>query len=232
VRPFPTAPWPARDISRRSGPRTLAACGLVALLVLVPEPAKAQCDCLWRGSFATVHKNADLVVAAQVVSAQGNSIDIDITRRLRGPDYIELPRVWLQARDYCRPPPEDFPPGSTWVMALERIDAVPEGGFDPNTPDISYGREGDYYLSSCGGYWLRLSDDVVTGPLIDSARWAREPKMTPVLLDLVDAHVQGRVGDEALREASRENPDVRELMLDTKEFLRSLRGRPPQEDRQ
>ena len=44
--------------------------------------------------------------------------------------------------------------------------------------------------------------------------------MTPVLLDLVADYVAGNVDAQALAEASREDPAVRELMLDTKAFLR------------
>lgn len=192
------------------------------LLVLCAPTAIADCSCLWRGSFVDVHGDADLVVAAEIREGRGNAVDIAVMRVLRGPDYIEQARVWLQAADYCRPPRELFPDGSTWVMALERIDSVPADGFNPDTPNVSYGREGDYMLSSCGGYWLKLTGNMVSGALVKSPRWAREPNMTPVLLDLVDAHVNGRIGDEAVLEASREDPAVRELMLDTKEFLRSI----------
>jgi len=193
------------------------------LLALYAPPSYAECGCLWRGSFVDVHPDADLVLTGEVSAARGNSIDIDISRVLRGPDYLEEARVWLQARDYCRPERELFPVGSTWVMALQRIDSVPDDGFDPGTPDISYGREGDYILSSCGGYWLKLSGKMVSGALVASPRWAREPEMTPVLLDLVEAHVNGRIGDDAVLEASKEDPAVKELILDTKEFLRSIK---------
>jgi hypothetical protein len=45
--------------------------------------------------------------------------------------------------------------------------------------------------------------------------------MTPVLLDLITAFVQGKLDRESLLEASREDPALRELMLDTKSFLRN-----------
>lgn len=196
--------------------------GMAFLLAIHTPPSHADCGCLWRGAFVDVHPDADLVLTGEVSDGRGNSIDIDISRVLRGPDYLEEARVWLRARDYCRPDRELFPVGSTWVMALERIDSVPEDGFDPNTPDISYGREGDYLLSSCGGYWLKLKGDRVSGALVQSPRWAREPEMTPVLLDLIEAHVNGRIGEDAVLEASREDPRVKELILDTKEFLRSI----------
>jgi len=105
-------------------------------------------------------------------------------------------------------------------MALSRIKEDVPGGFNPHTPNVGYGRVGDYSLSSCGGYWLRRSGDWVTGNLVQAPRWVREPKMTPVLLDLVAAFVEGEVPAQALLEASREDPAAKELMLDTRAFLR------------
>ena len=67
-------------------------------------------------------------------------------------------------------------------MALHRIDEDVPDGFNPHTPNVSYGRVGDYALSSCGGYWLSQSGDWVTGNLVEAPRWERAPKMTPVLL--------------------------------------------------
>ena len=49
--------------------------------------------------------------------------------------------------------------------------------------------------------------------------------MTPVLLDLLAAYVRGEADREAIRAASREDPKVREMLLDTKAFLREARER-------
>jgi len=182
--------------------------------------AWAECDCLWQGSFVEVQSRADLVVSGTVAAGKGNSIDLAIERLLRGSTDEPEVRIWLKTGDYCRPEPELFPLGSEWVMALERIDQDVPGGFNPHTPNVSYGRPGDYQLSSCGGYWLHRSGDWVTGNLVDAPRWVREPKMTPVLLDLVAAFIDGEVSARALAEASREDPATRQLMLDTKAFLR------------
>ena len=182
--------------------------------------ARAECECLWQGSFAEVQASTDLVVSGEVIAARGNSIDLAIERELRGESGQPDIRVWLRTGDYCRPEPELFPVGSQWVMALQRITEEVPGGFNPHTPNVSYGRVGDYALSSCGGYWLSRNDDWVTGNLVDAPRWVREPKMTPVLLDLVADYVAGRVDAQALAQASREDPAVRELMLDTRAFLR------------
>jgi len=182
--------------------------------------ARAECDCLWQGSFVDVQAGADLVVSGTVARARGNSIDLAVERTLRGSTDAAEIRIWLKTADYCRPEAELFPPGSEWVMALSRIVEDVPGGFNPNTPNVSYGRPGDYSLSSCGGYWLSRSGDWVSGNLVQAPRWVRDPKMTPVLIDLLAAFIAGRVDAEALAKASREDPAARELMLDTKAFLR------------
>lgn len=196
---------------------------LSTLLIYLWQASAArseECACLWEGSFAKVQATADLIIAGVVRSHKGNAADIFVGETLRGENYSPSLRVWMQTRDYCRPPIEDFPVGSRWVMALRQITEVPEGGFDPGTPNQSYGRVGDYVLSSCGGYWLNFSGEAVTGNLVNGPRWAREVEMTPVLLSLVRAYVNGETSREALAEASREDPAVLELLLDTKAFLR------------
>jgi hypothetical protein len=205
--------------SRAGAPRWLG--GLLLACCLLPAAAADEaCSCLWEGSFSDVQHKADLVVSGSVVAGKGNSIDLSVGRILRGREYAGTIRVWLKARDYCRPEVEAFPAGSQWVMALYRIEEDVAGGFDPGTPNISYGRIGDYRLSSCGGYWLNQAGEWVTGNLAGAPRWVREPKMTPVLLDLVADFVAGKVPAAALAEAAQEDPALRELRLDTRAFLR------------
>jgi hypothetical protein len=191
-----------------------------ALWLLASTAAQAECDCLWQGSFSQVQADTSLVVAGTVMVNKGNSIDLSVERLLRGSLPPENVRVWLKTADYCRPEPALFPVDSQWVMALQRIDEEVPGGFNPNTPNISYGRLGDYSLSSCGGYWLSLKGDWVSGNLVDAPRWERDPKMTPVLLDLLADYVAGTADSMVLLEASRADPAARQLMLDTRAFLR------------
>ena len=106
------------------------------------------------------------------------------------------------------------------MLALNKITEDIPGGFNPNTPNISYGRIGDYSLSSCGGYWLQLTENVVSGSLSEGPRWDMSPKMTPVLLNVVTAFVQGKIDRQALIAAAEEDTTAKELMLDTKSFLR------------
>lgn len=194
---------------------------LLALSFLaLASPAGAECGCLWEGSFDKVQGGTDLVVSGTVIDSQGNSIDLYVDRALRGGKDADEVRVWLKTGDYCRPEAALFPIGSQWVMALHEITEAVPGGFNPHTPNVSYGRVGDYQLSACGGYWLSREGDWITGNLVNAPRWSREPDMTPVMIDLVAAYVRGEVGSEALLKASREDPALRELKLNTKAFMR------------
>ena len=185
------------------------------------KTALAECECLWEGSFSEVQAQTDLVVSGTVINGKGNSIDLNVDQILRGKTLSSSIRVWLKTGDYCRPGPSLFPPQSRWVMALHQIQEIIPGSFNPNTPSVSYGRIGDYSLSACGGYWLNQSENLVSGNLINAPRWVREPKMTPVLLEVLADYVAGKINADVLLQASTEDPALRELMLDTRAFLRS-----------
>ena len=187
-----------------------------------PDATGADCGCLWEGSFSEVASTTDLVVLAEVQTIKGNAIDLVPEQVLQGDFWLDTLRVWMQTRDYCRPPADDFPVGSRWVMALTQIQEVPEGGFNPSTPNQSFGRPYDFTVSSCGGYWLRVNGSAAIGNLVPGMpRFYHQPEMSPVLVDLVAGHLKGTVSTEALIEASRERPAaVDELILDTRSFLR------------
>lgn len=187
-----------------------------------PDATGADCGCLWEGSFSEVAPSADLVVLGEVQSIKGNAVDLAPERLLKGEFWLDTLRVWMQTRDYCRPPADDFPVGSRWIMALSEITEVPEGGFDPSTPNQSYGRPYDFVLSSCGGYWLRVNGGTAVGNLVPGMpRFYHQPDMSPVLTDLIVGYLDGTVLETTLVEASRERPEaVDELILDTRSFLR------------
>jgi len=211
---------------------SLLALMLVEPTVSQPDATGADCGCLWEGSFSEVAPLADLVVLGEVQSVKGNAVDLVPEQVLRGEFWLDTLRVWMQTRDYCRPPADDFPVGSRWIMALSEITEVPEGGFDPSTPNQSYGRPFDFVLSSCGGYWLRVNGGTAVGNLVPGMpRFYHQPDMSPVLVDLVAGHLKGTVSTEALTEASRERPEaVDELILDTRSFLRGQADWLPDED--
>jgi hypothetical protein len=194
---------------------------LLTLAYALPGHAEEECGCVWQGSFTEVQARADLVVTGTVVRQKGNAVDVEIGQRLRGVEALDTVRVWMQTGALCRPPAEEFPLHSEWVLALNRIMEVLADGFDPNTPDQSYGREFDYFLSSCGGFFLKVGDDRASGNLVAThPRWDYEPPMTPVLLELVAQFVAGKIAAENVRLASEKDPKLLDLMLDTRGFLR------------
>ena len=205
---------------------------LTELAMSQPDATGVDCGCLWEGSFSEVASTTDLVVLAEVQAIKGNAVDLVIEQVLQGGFWLDTLRVWMQTRDYCRPPADGFPVGSRWIMALSQIREVPEGGFDPSTPNQSFGRPYDYTLSSCGGYWLRVNGSTATGNLVPGmTRFYHQPDMSPVLVDLVTGYLMGTISTEALTEASRERPEaVDELILDTRSFLRGQAGWLPDED--
>jgi hypothetical protein len=138
----------------------------------------AECACLWEGSFADVQADTDIVVAGTVLAARAMPSISRIEETLRGDPYRDEMRVWMQTRDYCRPPAEDFPPGSRWVMALTKHRRGSRRTASTRHAEPATVAVGDYYLSSCGGYWLSYSGEAVTGNLVDAPRWAREVEMT------------------------------------------------------
>ena len=211
---------------------SLLVAGLAQGAFAQPDATGADCGCLWEGSFSEVAPSADLVVLGEVQSVKGNAVDLVPEQLLKGEFWLDTLRVWMQTRDYCRPPADDFPVGSRWIMALSEIIEVPEGGFDPSTPNQSYGRPFDFVLSSCGGYWLRVNGSTAVGNLVPGMpRFYHQPDMSPVLVDLVAGHLKGTVSTEALTEASRERPEaVDELILDTRSFLRGQADWLPDED--
>ena len=187
-----------------------------------PDATGADCGCLWQGSFSEVAATTDLVVLGEVQRIKGNAVDLKPERVLHGEFWLDSMRVWMRTRDYCRPSAEAFPEGSRWIMALAQIQEIPEDGFDPSTPNQSYGRPYDYALSSCGGYWLQVNGNTAAGNLVAGMpRFYHQPEMSPVLVDLIAGYLNDTVSEAALVEASRERPDeVNELMLDTRSFLR------------
>ncbi len=191
---------------------------LCTLLILAGNSARAECECLWQGSFSAVQASTDLVVSGTVIRGKGNSIDLSVDRLLRGQTHLETSYL-VENRRLLPPEPGLFPIGSQWLMALHRIEQDVPGGFNPHTRSQLW-PVGDYSLSSCGGYWLAQSDDWVTGNLVNAPRWVHDPQMTPVLIDLVADYIDGKIDARVLLQASEEDPALRELMLDTREFLR------------
>ena len=200
----------------------------IALVMSVSSPLSSACECLWQGRFSEVAPTADLVVLGTVGPAKGNAIDIDVDVTLTGPDWATAPRVWLKTGDYCRPDVAEFTQGQRFIFALRRLTAVPADGFNPSTPNLSYGRVGDYALSNCGGYWLKVEGLRASGNLVPGMpRYAQSPKMTPVLIGHITAYLKGWASLDSLIDAAKKDPELEALKKDSRSFLR---GFSPDED--
>jgi hypothetical protein len=183
------------------------------------------CECIWQGPFTKAFKRADFIVSGEVINRKGNSLDLRIERTLldnkkNGEEFNRDIRIWANNGKQCRPEVSRFDVGSQWLMALNKITEDVSDGFNPNTPNISYGRLNDYYLSKCGAYWLNLHDGFVTGNLINGKRWEwQNEEMNPVLIDLVKAYIDGVIPIEALTAAAKPQTAAKKLMQETQSFI-------------
>ena len=167
-------------------------CNFLQILGLwLVSVAAGACECEWQGPFSWLVDDADAVLAGTVVGGSGNSLDLQVERSLKSDQSESQVRIWGKYRNNCRADLARFTAGSRWVFVLRRIDEVPAGGFSPSTPSISYGRVGDYQLSRCGAYWLRLEGDRASGNITSVFDWEYEPEMTPVSLDLLQRFIEG-----------------------------------------
>ncbi|MAY35132.1 MAG: hypothetical protein CMN84_03425 [Spongiibacteraceae bacterium] len=187
--------------------------------ILLALPAQA-CRCIWEGNFTDLDLDSHTIVVGQVVSHSGNSLDLSVMEVLRGPLYQEQVRVWGAIGNLCRADVKEFEQGSQWLMVLDKIEEIPEWGFNPSTPNFSYGRVGDYELSRCGVYWLKHRNGYLSGNVDDTRRWFYlDRKKSPVSLELVKAFIDGRADKELLAKAAREPEKKQELHTNTRVFL-------------
>lgn len=198
---------------------------LFALSVAMAALPAVACECLWQGPFVDIAPKADVIASGNVVAQKGNSFDVEIDEVLQGKEFRPDIRIWGETGDLCRADASEFPVGSRWVLALKRIDQIPADGFNPSTPNISYGRQNDYALSRCGVYWLSRDGDVVSGNILQSDRWQYRSEDQPALLyDLLTRFLRGEAERATLEKALTENNrkrDVRELMNQSRDFLRT-----------
>jgi hypothetical protein len=194
------------------------------LLTFYGDLVSANCDCLWQGSFNRAAPRADLITSGTIIASKGNAIDLRVDTIIAGKEFREVIRIWGNNGKLCRPSIENFSVDSQWLLAVYRINETPDDGFDPSTPNISFGREQDYFLSNCGAYWLSLNNGYVSGNLINGQRWQwQDKKMNPVLLELVEAYLRRVLPDEALIEAAKPQTASKKLMEETKGFIETQR---------
>lgn len=193
---------------------------ILALMLAFVSPSALACECLWQGSFKNVLDRSDLVIYGEVIASKGNSVDVKISEVLRGKEFREEVRIWGKKDQLCRPDAAEFPVGSQWVMALQRIENIPQDGFDPFNPNTSFGRVEDFSLSNCGVYWLPVNEERVSGNIVSAPRWQYlDPKKSPVILPVFKAWLSHGLPDKALVEAARPQTEARKLLNNSRMFL-------------
>ncbi|WP_019529806.1 hypothetical protein [Dasania marina] len=193
---------------------------ILLTLLLLSSQASLACQCLWQGSFTKAANNADLIVSGKVLAHKGNAADFEISKILKGKEFLEVIRLWGDTGKLCRPNIYGFPEHSEWVLALHKITEVPDDGFNPNTPSFSYGRLGDYSLSNCGVYWLKNEHGFITGNIINGPRWQwQDEKMNPVRIEVLEAYINNKIDDKKLIEAAKPQKALKDLMKNTLQSL-------------
>ncbi|MBB3048163.1 hypothetical protein FHR99_002429 [Litorivivens lipolytica] len=190
---------------------------LIFLLAALPAQA---CRCLWEGNFTELDLEEHTIVLGEVQSHAGNSMDLSVMEVLSGKLFQEQIRVWGAIGNLCRADVKEFEKGSQWLMVLDSIEETPEWGFNPSTPNFSYGRVGDFELSRCGVYWLKHHNGYLSGNVDDARRWFYlDRKKSPVSLELIKAFIDGRADKELLAEAAAPREGKEALQLNTRVFL-------------
>lgn len=122
------------------------------LFILLPTFAYA-CSCVWKGPFLEVWKDSPLIVWGTVIRHHPDrhpSMDVLVLETLKGGLLDSGMVVQMGDGMHCRPTLDGFPPGSSWILAL-------------NGPGAKPGK--DLALSHCGEYWLRVENGEVVGSI-------------------------------------------------------------------
>ncbi len=152
------------------------------------------CTCEWQGPFSWLTDDADAIVLGEVVAQKGNSFDVFVEQVMKGKELRKVVRIWGDRGVDCRAEVERFPIGTRWVFALDAITEIPEGGFNPSTPNISFGRINDYSIPRCGAYWLKAQGDKLSGNITSMFEWEYETDMTSVRIQLIQDFIDGKAG--------------------------------------
>jgi hypothetical protein len=131
---------------------------IIASLMLAMEggifvSAAGACSCHWNGPFLTASREAPLVIVAKIIrhhSERFPAMDVLVLETLKGVLFDSGLTISMGDGMLCRPALDVFPPGTTWVLALNGPGAKPGRG---------------WAISHCGEYWLKVEGDVVIGSI-------------------------------------------------------------------
>lgn len=165
-----------------------------------------------------VAQKADLVVEASITGFKGNAMQLSRYEVLKGEEFRPDIQVWLKYKNECRPSKDVFISHKHWVVALKKINSVPDDGFNPNTPNSSYGLTGDYEVSSCGAFWLKSNENIAKGNLLGGKRFQFTGDELISVTMLAD-YFAGRIKRSDIDAAVAAKKEAEELMKKTQLFL-------------
>ena len=142
------------------------------LVVLIAQTVVVACSCAWSGPFLSVASSADVIVYGTVLR-YGNesrgvklSMDVQVREVLKGQESRKTIRVWGDNGAQCRPYVSSFPVGTEWIWAMQHLPPDTKGphGESPN----------DYTIWVCGGNWLQVQGNQVSGHV--SSKMVTDPE--------------------------------------------------------
>jgi hypothetical protein len=143
------------------------------------------CSCDWIGPFFTVAKGTHLVVLAKIKnygSFSGNmpmSMEVEVIELIKGDDTRKIIKVWGDTGILCRPYLSRFQSDSIWVLSLFKSRSE---GYSRHPEE----KEGDYNISGCGEYYMKVKNDTVIG-LIENVNYNDPPQYMNLTNFLVSA---------------------------------------------
>ena len=111
------------------------------------------------------------------------------------------------------------------MLALEKITDVPKNGFNPATPNLSFGRKDDHALSNCGAYWLTADGNTARGNLVNGKRWSYDNRdnnnneIAAISFGELEDFLAGKLSAQQLTRLTSTSKEFRELMRKSREEL-------------
>jgi hypothetical protein len=148
---------------------------IAILFVAMAAKDASACSCAVGGPFLKVAPKSVLVIRARVLrhsdgGETSREMDVEVLESLAG----ETPKRELTVSGddggQCRPYVAGFRVGTEWILALEP--AIKDAKLARDYYAMSEADKGDYAISNCEIYWLKVKEGKVIGNVdIDTDEW-------------------------------------------------------------
>lgn len=137
---------------------------LIVLLIVLTANDTFACTCgAVANPFFKVAPKSVLVIRGKILRHTGSGevkteMDVEVFETLAGKTDKSVISISGDPGNLCRPYVSGFPVATEWVLALQPANKSDSGLM--REPD-----RGDYAISSCGAYWLKVKDGKAIGNL-------------------------------------------------------------------